>query len=160
MTPRYQNIAYFLIHLAMHRMTALGMRDLIRTETTYDEATGRRLIDQILDDPEQKRQVLAMADAMVPALPRFSGVMNDLQVQQELGELPLGEVAAPTLIVGSRHDGDIGYANSVHSHQRDRRLGTDDGRPVRPPHLVGRDGNNAGDPAQNRVVPAAVPTQR
>lgn len=118
MTPRYQNVAYFLIHLAMHRMTALGMRDLIRTETTYDEATGRRLIDQILDDPEQKRQVLAMADAMVPALPRFSGVMNDLQVQQELGELPLGEVAAPTLIVGSRHDGDIGYANSVHSHQR------------------------------------------
>ena len=44
--------------------------------------------------------------------------MNDLQVQQTLGELPFDRVTAPTLVVGSRHDGDIGYANSVNSHER------------------------------------------
>jgi hypothetical protein len=52
---------------------------------------------------------------MVPAMPRFPGVMNDLKVRQALGELPLEQVRAPTLIVGSRYDGDIGYDNSVNS---------------------------------------------
>lgn len=118
MTPQYQDPAFFLIHQSMHHMTALAMRDWIKTETTYDEATGRKLIDAIVRDPEQKRQVLLAADAMVPALPRFAGVMNDLRVQKELGELPLAEVRAPTLVVGSRFDGDIGYANSQHSHDK------------------------------------------
>lgn len=118
MTPQYQNPAFFLIHQSMHHITALAMRDWIKTETTYDEATGRKLIDAIVRDPEQKRQVLLAADAMVPALPRFAGVMNDLKVQKELGELPLAEVRAPTLVVGSRVDGDIGYANSLNSHEK------------------------------------------
>src|SRR5262245_21542890 len=118
MTPRYQNVAYFLINRAMHAMPALSMRDLVKTETTYDAATGKQYIDRVLRDPEQKRQVLAMADAMVPAQPRFNGVMNDLRVQQTLGELPFDRVTSPTLVVGSRHDGDIGYANSVNSHER------------------------------------------
>jgi len=65
-----------------------------------------------------RRPVLLLADAMVPALPRFAGVMSDLAVQQALDELPLGEIRAPTLIVGSRHDGDIGYANAVNAHDR------------------------------------------
>ena len=117
MTPKYQNPAYFLIHQSMPR-SRLAMQDFVKTETTYDKATGKRFIDKIMRDPEQKRQVLLSADAMVPALPRFAGVMNDLKVQQELGDLPLGEVHAPTLIVGSRIDGDIGYANSVNAHGR------------------------------------------
>ena len=118
MTPRYQDVAYFLINRAMHAMPALSMRDLDNTETPYDAAPGKQYIDGVLRDPEQTRQVLAMADAMVPALPRVDGVMNDLKVQQTLGELPFDRVTAPTLVVGSRHDGDIGYANSVNSHAR------------------------------------------
>jgi pimeloyl-ACP methyl ester carboxylesterase len=118
MTPKYQNAAYFLINQSMRHMTKLALRDYIKTETTYDEATGKAFIDMILRDPDQKRQVLRVADALVPALPRFAGVMNDLQVQKELGDLPLAEVRAPTLIVGSRFDGDIGYANSVNAHER------------------------------------------
>jgi pimeloyl-ACP methyl ester carboxylesterase len=118
MTPRYQNVAYFLINRMMHAMTAVSMRDFVKTETTYDALTGRRLIEQVLNDPAQKRQVLAMSDAMVPALPRFDGVMNDLRVQQELDELPFAAVTAPALIIGSRKDGDIGYANSVNAHEK------------------------------------------
>ncbi|HEU5456333.1 MAG TPA: alpha/beta hydrolase [Nocardioides sp.] len=118
MTPRFQNVAYFLINQTIHRLPALAMQDLVRTETTYDRATGKKLIEQILADPAQKRAVLAMADAMVPALPRFPGVSNDLAVQEHLGELPLDQVRAPTLIVGSRYDGDIGYANSVNAHEK------------------------------------------
>lgn len=118
MTPRFQDIAYFLIHQSMVRFTAVAMQDMLRTETTYDKAAGKRLIERIVADPEQKRRVVALADAMVPAKPRFPGVMNDLKVQQELGELPLEQIRAPTLIVGSRFDGDIGYANSVNSNAR------------------------------------------
>ena len=118
MTPRFQDIAYFLIHQSMIRFTALSMQDLVKTETTYDKVAGKRFIEKVIADPGQKRQVLALADAMVPAKPRFPGVMNDLKVQQELGELPLEQVHAPTLIVGSRYDGDIGYANSVNSNAR------------------------------------------
>jgi pimeloyl-ACP methyl ester carboxylesterase len=54
---------------------------------------------------------------MVPALPRFPGVSNDLVVQEQLDGLPLSQVSAPTLIVGSRYDGDIGYENSTNAHQ-------------------------------------------
>jgi pimeloyl-ACP methyl ester carboxylesterase len=115
MTRRFQDIAGFLIHQATTRFTALAMQDLVKTETTYDAVVGKRFIEKVMADPGQKRQVLLLADAMVPATPRFPGVMNDLQVQQELGQLPLEEVRAPTLVVGSRHDGDIGYDNSVHS---------------------------------------------
>lgn len=118
MTPRFQDVAYFLIHQVMTRFTATGMQDLVKTETTYDKDVGKRLIEKIVADLEQKRQVLLLADAMVPANPRFAGVMNDLKVQQELGVLPLEQVRAPTLIVGSSHDGDIGYDNSVNSSAR------------------------------------------
>lgn len=96
MTPRYQNAAYYLINRAMHLMTAAAMRDLVRTETTYDARAGDQLIEQVLSDPAQKQQVLAMADAMVPALPRFAGVMNDLDVQRRLEPLPFGDIQAPT----------------------------------------------------------------
>jgi hypothetical protein len=81
----------------MKRMPRLGLRDFVRTETTHDLATGKRLIEQILDDPTQRRQVMAMADAMVPALPRFDGVINDLSVQQHLDELPLVRSSHPPL---------------------------------------------------------------
>jgi pimeloyl-ACP methyl ester carboxylesterase len=115
MTPRFQNLAYFLIHQAMTHFTAWSLQDYVRTETTYDNATGKRFIDKITADPRQMRHVMLLADAMVPAMPRFPGVMNDLKVQQELGELPFEQVRAPTLIVGSRYDGDIGYQNSLNS---------------------------------------------
>lgn len=100
MTPRFQDVAYFLIHQATTHFTASSMQDLVKTETTYDKVVGKRLIEKILADPGQKRQVLLLADAMVPAMPRFAGVMNDLEVQQDLGELPLEQVRAPTLIPG------------------------------------------------------------
>lgn len=53
---------------------------------------------------------------MVPALPRFDGVMNDLKVQQELGDLPLGDITAPTLVVGSRTTATSVNTNSVNSN--------------------------------------------
>lgn len=115
MTRRFQDPAYFVINQAMKRVPKLALRDYVRTETTYDTASGGRWIEQILADPAQRRQVMAMADAMVPAQPRFDGVTNDLAVQQQLAELPLARIAVPTLVVGSRHDGDIGYVNSTHA---------------------------------------------
>jgi pimeloyl-ACP methyl ester carboxylesterase len=99
----------------MKRIPRFAMQDYVRTETTYDMATGTRMIDEILADPTQRRQVMAMADAIVPALPRFEGVTNDLSVQQSLGVLPLDKVAAPTLVIGSRYDGDVGYENITHA---------------------------------------------
>ena len=118
MTRRFQNVASFLINRAMHLMPALSMRDFVKTSTTYDPETGKKLIDEVLRDPAQRREVLAMMDAMVPALPRFDGLMNDVRVQQELGELPFSRVRAPALIVGSRNDGDIGFANSVNAEEK------------------------------------------
>ena len=66
MTPRYQDVAYFLINRAMHVLPALSMRDFVKTETTYDAATGKQYVDRVLRDPEQKRQVLAMATRWCP----------------------------------------------------------------------------------------------
>jgi pimeloyl-ACP methyl ester carboxylesterase len=47
-----------------------------------------------------------------------AGVANDLRVQQTLADLPLDDVAAPTLIVHSRYDGDVPYRNATHAHAR------------------------------------------
>lgn len=113
MSPSAQNISYFLINQAMKRMPALALQDYVRTETTYDMEMGKQYIQQILDDPTQRAQVDALADAIVPALPRFEGVMNDLEVQQNLSRLPLEEITAPTLIVHSQYDGDVPYSNAT-----------------------------------------------
>ena len=59
-----------------------------------------------------------MADAIVPARSRAAGVANDLHVQHTLTDLPLEEIAAPTLIVHSRFDGDVPYRNATHAHAR------------------------------------------
>lgn len=115
MSPRFQDPAYFLINVAMKRLPKLALQDFARTETTYDRETGQQLIEQILADPRQREQVRRLADAMVPALPRFEGVANDLAVQQSLEPLPLEQIQAPTLIVHSRHDGDVPYGNATHA---------------------------------------------
>src|SRR5262245_23534430 len=39
-------------------------------------------------------------------------------VQQSLDTLPLEQIQIPTLIVGSKNDGDIGYENSTNSHAK------------------------------------------
>ncbi|NJL55349.1 alpha/beta hydrolase [bacterium] len=113
MTRRFQNPAYFLIHQAMTRIPKLALRDFVQTETTYTPEQGQHYINQIMADPEQRRQVQALANAIVPALPRFDGVMNDLEVQQSLDDLPLERIDVPTLIVHSRNDGDVPYENAT-----------------------------------------------
>ncbi len=118
MSPRGQNVAYFLIQQAMKRMPAAALQDYAKTETTYDEATSQRYIQMIVNDPQQLQQVFALADAIVPALPRFDGVMNDLRVQQELEPMPLENITAPTLIVHSRYDGDVPYENATYAAEK------------------------------------------
>ncbi len=53
-----------------------------------------------------------LADAMVPALARFPGVMNDLEVQQSLPDQRLEALALPVLIIHSRYDGDVPFAGA------------------------------------------------
>jgi pimeloyl-ACP methyl ester carboxylesterase len=120
MSRRGQNIAYFLIHRAMVAMPKLALQDFVRTETTYGMNEGKRLIKQITSDPDQRKQVRMLADAMVPALPRFEGVMNDLEVQQSLPTLPLDQIDTPTLIIHSDRDGDVPYSNATHAHSQIR----------------------------------------
>ena len=115
---RMQDLASSILHLAMTRAPALALRAYARTETTYDAAVARRHIRQILDDSIQRRQVAQMADAIVPARSRAAGVANDLHVQHTLTDLPLEEIAAPTLIVHSRFDGDVPYRSAIHAHAR------------------------------------------
>lgn len=117
MTPRFQNPAYYLINLAMKRMPQYALQDYVRTETTYEMETGKRLIQQILANPIQKQQVFDLADAIVPALPRFEGVMNDLKVQENLGDMPVEQIRIPTLMIHSRHDGDVPYETAVYTHE-------------------------------------------
>jgi pimeloyl-ACP methyl ester carboxylesterase len=117
MTRRFQNPAYYLINLAMKRMPQYALQDYVRTETTYDMETGKRLIQQILANPVQKRQVFDLADAIVPALPRFEGVMNDLKVQENLADMPVEQIRIPTLMIHSRHDGDVPYETAVYTHE-------------------------------------------
>jgi pimeloyl-ACP methyl ester carboxylesterase len=117
MTPRFQNPAYCLINLAMKWMPRYALQDYVRTETTYDMETGKRLIRQILANPIQKQQVFDFADAIVPARPRFEGVMNDLKVQENLADMPVEQIRIPTLMIHSRHDGDVPYETAAYTHE-------------------------------------------
>ncbi|MEL6407885.1 MAG: alpha/beta hydrolase [Chloroflexota bacterium] len=115
MTERFQNPAYFLIHQAMHHLTSLTLQDYVRTETTYTQEEGSRYIDMVMADPAQVRQVKALADAIVPGLPRFAGVMNDLHNQRTMTLSSLDSIQTPTLIVHSEYDGDVPYDNATHA---------------------------------------------
>jgi pimeloyl-ACP methyl ester carboxylesterase len=112
-TPRFQNLAYFLIIQGMKRMPSLAFQGYVRTETIYDMKTGRRYIKQILADPAQRQQLMNRADAIVPALPRFKPTIS--MSRQSLDDLPLDQIQIPTLIIASKNDGDIGYENSIPS---------------------------------------------
>lgn len=118
MTPRGQNVAYFLINQSMKRMPEMALREYATTQTTYGPEESMRYVQMILADPQQRRQVEALADAIVPALPRFDGVKNDLDVQQTLEPLPLDQLTVPALIVHSRNDGDIPYENATHAAEQ------------------------------------------
>lgn len=118
LSHRAQDLASVILHQAMTRAPTLALRAYARTETTYDARVARLYIRKILDDPAQRRQVAELADAIVPARPREAGVANDLHVQHTLTDLPLEEIAAPTLIVHSRFDGDVPYRNATHAHAR------------------------------------------
>ncbi|MEM9955342.1 MAG: alpha/beta hydrolase [Chloroflexota bacterium] len=117
MTRQFQNPAYFLIHQAMTHLPKLTLQDFVRTETTYDMSEGKQYIERIMADTQQIELVQDLADAMIPALPRFEGVMNDLHVQQSLQPIPLEDITVPTLIVHSRYDGDVPYENATHAAQ-------------------------------------------
>lgn len=112
MSKRVQNLSWLLIQQAMKRMPRLALQDYVKTETTYNREEGKAYIDQIVNDPVQFRSVYALADAAVPALPRFEGVMNDLHVQQHLDAMPLAQIQAPTLIIHSQRDGDVPFENA------------------------------------------------
>lgn len=112
MSERIQDFAWFLINRAMKRMPALALQDYRRTETTYDKTVGAAYIKTIVKDPEQLRAVHALADAAVPARPRFAGVMNDVHVQRYLDPIPFEQLQTPTLIVHSRFDGDVPFAGA------------------------------------------------
>jgi len=118
MSSHFQNVTYFLLHQAMKRMPRYALRSFIRTETTYDAEKGRRYLRQILDDPDQRQQVMKLADALVPASPRLDGLTNDIEVQETLNDLPLDQIRTPTLIVHSRHDGDVPYENATYAHSQ------------------------------------------
>jgi len=117
MNKRSQNLTYFLVHRGMTKLPALTLKDLAKTETTLGEARSQELIEQILDDPEQLNNLHRMADAMVPAKPRFDGVMNDLRNQEEMERFPLENIQASTLIIHSRYDADIPYDNATFVHE-------------------------------------------
>ena len=93
--------------------TELAMQDFVQTETTYDKATGKRLIEKILADPAQKRQVMVLADAMVPALPRFDG----------RDERPAGPAGARRAATGAGPRPDAHRRQPVRRRHRLRQLG-------------------------------------
>ncbi|MDJ0757169.1 MAG: alpha/beta hydrolase [Ardenticatenaceae bacterium] len=113
MSPAGQNITYFLIYQVMTRVPGWVMGDFVRTETTYTPDIGREISQRILADPQQRAELARIAQAMVPAKPRFPGMMNDLDMQQTLPRLPLERIDRPALIVHSRFDGDIPYENAT-----------------------------------------------
>ena len=116
LSPRFQNPAYFLVHQMTKLMPSLVLHDFARGETTYDKETRQQYIRRLLNDPDQRQMFMDLADTMVPARPRFAGIVNDIDVQQNLGKLPLDQIHTPTLIIHSPYDGDVPYENATHAH--------------------------------------------
>ncbi|MEO1062374.1 MAG: alpha/beta hydrolase [Actinomycetota bacterium] len=118
LSERFQDVSALLISEGMRRLPRASLREFARTETTHDDETARQLVDQILDDPGQRAQVMALAEALVPGRPRFAGVMNDVGLQQHLQPLPLDAVGAPALVIHSEYDGDVPFDGAVAAHDR------------------------------------------
>ena len=112
--PRFQNVAYFLVHQLTKCIPQLALRGYMGAVTTYDIETGTRYIRHILYDAHQRQ----FADALVPASPRLRGLANDLRVQHNLEQLPLSHLRVSTLIIHSQYDGDVPYENATNAYSQ------------------------------------------
>lgn len=93
--------------LARHfPMTTL--RGLLTEESTLDKAAIAERAAHVLADPSRR----AMFETLIRTFSdragqRLAGVTNDLAVTRELGDLPLGAITCPVLILHGQADNDV-----------------------------------------------------
>lgn len=74
-------------------------------DLTADQAA--RLVEQILDDPAERRFVIDLGPTALPDRKRRTGYANDLDRFAEITTLELERITAPTLVVQGTADGDL-----------------------------------------------------
>lgn len=93
--------------------TAVKM--LLSEEGDLSRAQVKELTATVLADEEQRSFALELFDTITG--PRRAGFANDLDQYADLS-LPLGDVAAPALLVHARTDADVPFTHSTHAAER------------------------------------------
>jgi pimeloyl-ACP methyl ester carboxylesterase len=77
---------------------------IVQAESDATQAERETLVKYILDESDQREWLESLIGTFVPPSAREAGVRNDLQQLRTFDELPLEQIAVPTLIVHGTAD--------------------------------------------------------
>lgn len=116
--PRQLDMNAFLINKSYAWRPKRYVRVTAKRVSTLDDAQVEVIVDKIMADPKQRKQMRQLLELSAPALPRWPGARNDLINTQELAPLPFSQVTAPTLLAASRVDRVVPYASVVRASEQ------------------------------------------
>lgn len=95
-----------LTAMVAERRPAWMLRELFRGESTLSPDQVDAAVRLVLDSPAELAWLRAFLASMRPYGPRKPGTDNDTAQMREL-DLPLEQIAVPTLVVHGTHDADV-----------------------------------------------------
>ena len=75
-------------------------------------------MDEILKNPCKVEFIKRLASSSAPCLLRKNGLLNDEKEMANIGEWPLEEISAPTLIIHGACDGDVGIEHAHYAAEK------------------------------------------
>lgn len=116
--PRQVNMSAYDAERMLRWRPKRTVRRLVSTYATYDVPAAENLADMILADAGQMQALQTNFAESSPMAQRYPGLVNDLEMTQNLPPLPLDQVQTPTLIIASRYDRFLGYESAVSAHEQ------------------------------------------
>jgi pimeloyl-ACP methyl ester carboxylesterase len=105
---------WMLRFLAEHAARTTVMATL-KAEGNLSEAELKQLVDETMNDIDERDVVLTLADVAGDWKHREAGVENDLACFASIESLGLGQIQAPALIIGGDADSDVPPGHSDHA---------------------------------------------
>jgi pimeloyl-ACP methyl ester carboxylesterase len=111
----FNDPAMWLADVIANHAPALAGWAAIGMESTLEEDELVHLLKDIMRDERRVRILMDLFKSMSPARFRTKGMANDLEQLARADNLPLGGVAAPTLIIHGTDDHDVPVEHALHA---------------------------------------------
>ena len=104
----------WMIKQLVHHAPKSVVQSLAKEEGDLDKHQLKELVQHIWDDEDKRAFALDLSE-LVTGPERHAGLKNDQAQFPEIGDLGLGAIAAPVLLVHGDADGDVPHEQSDHA---------------------------------------------